>query len=90
MLVAKVAMEANGLGGMTGAVNETVLLAISSVILVIGALVLVDAHDKEFGLVKSVKEVLFPVPGKGNPAPFMTPYDDGGSPVALAQTGYSP
>ena len=73
MAVAGLASKAIGRSGITGAVNEIVLVLLSSAILVIGALVLADAHESAFGIVKSVKDVLFPVPGNGNPVPLIAP-----------------
>ena len=73
IFVAEVASGADGGIRIVGALNETVLFRLFSVMFVIDLPVLVPLHDKELGIVVSVKEVLLLVPGNGNPLLSMTP-----------------
>ena len=79
--------EVAGGFGIVGAVNETVLLVLFSLMPVKGLLVFVPPHDKELGVVASVKDVLLAVPGYGKPPLLISPYMVGGTPEAFAHTG---
>jgi hypothetical protein len=60
--------EKSATGGHPIKQSVIVWATLSSVMATIGFAVFAPAHDREFGVVASVNEVLLPVPGQGQPS----------------------